>query len=120
MSGSRPASRTVSRQVGAHHGVPIEDSRYRERTQHPAILVQEACHPVIALCGGCHARIRRVKPWQPWEHEPTARGRTPRSAPAVVHAGTGSKLGPDEHLVAPIDAAVVFRRVHGTARSGAG
>lgn len=120
MSGSRPASRTVSRQVGARHGVPIEDSRYRERTQHPAILVQEACHPVIALCGGCHARIRRVKPWQLWEHEPSARGRTPRSAPAVVHAGTGSKLGPDEHLVAPIDAAVVFRRVHGTARSGAG
>lgn len=120
MSCSRPASCTIPRQVGAHHGVPIEDSRYSERTQHPAILVQEACHPVIALCGGCHARIRRVKPWQPWEHEPTARARTPRSAPAVVHAGMGSKLGPDEYLVAPIDAAVVFSRVPGAVRSGAG
>jgi hypothetical protein len=32
----------------------------------------------------------------------------------------GSKLGPDEYLVAPIDAAVVFSRVPGAVRSGAG
>jgi hypothetical protein len=37
----------------------------------------------------------------------------------AVHAATGSELGPDGHLVAPVDAAVVFCRVPGSVRAGA-
>jgi hypothetical protein len=70
MSDSRTASCAVLREAGAHQVVPVEDSWYSERTQHPAILVQESCHPVMALCQGCHLRVRREKPWLAWEHDP--------------------------------------------------
>lgn len=74
MSGSRPASCTMPRQAGPHQAVPIHDSWYSERTQHRAVLNQEACHPVITLCKACHVRIRRDKPWLPWEHDRVSEG----------------------------------------------
>ena len=53
---------------GAHDPVPIEDSWYEERSQHPANLAADFGWPVIAVCAGCHGRIRRTGKRQPWEH----------------------------------------------------
>ena len=47
---------------GAHQAVPVEDSWYEERSTWPANLNSEAegAWPVIAVCTGCHGRIRRT------------------------------------------------------------
>lgn len=53
---------------GAHQAVPVEDSWYEERSQHPANLKAPASYPVIAVCHGCHGRIRRAGPGREWAH----------------------------------------------------
>lgn len=54
-----------------HRAVPVEDSWYCERSTWPANLKAVASYPVIAVCEGCHGRIRRAEPGQAdWSHVP--------------------------------------------------
>jgi hypothetical protein len=61
---------------GACQAEPVKDSWYEERSQHPANLNSDAvgAWPVIAVCAGCHGRIRRTGKRQPWRHVPQTGG----------------------------------------------
>lgn len=59
---------------GTHQAVPVKDSWYSERTQHPANLLAEFAYPVIAVCQVCHGRIRLAERAQmEWAHVPQDR-----------------------------------------------
>jgi hypothetical protein len=53
------ASGAIAEAPDAHQAFPIEDSWYEEASQHPANLRAFGAYPVIAVCKGCHGRIRR-------------------------------------------------------------
>lgn len=76
MTAVKDAPGAIPGAPGAHQPEPIEDSWYEERSTHPANLNSEAeaAWPVIAVCTGCHSRIRRTGKRQPWVHVPQAGG----------------------------------------------
>jgi hypothetical protein len=54
----------------AHEAVPVGGSWYEEQTLQVANLRAFAAYPVIAVCKGCHGRIRCGEPGLGWEHVP--------------------------------------------------
>jgi len=54
-----------------HQALPVKDSWYEERTQHPANLKNDVSYPVIAVCKTCYGRIRLAQKAQmEWQHVP--------------------------------------------------
>lgn len=54
-----------------HRPMPVDDSWYEERSQHPANLKAPASYPVVAVCQTCHGRIRLAELLQvEWTHVP--------------------------------------------------
>jgi hypothetical protein len=51
-----------------HEIVPIKDSSYSERTQHPANLMDHGHYPVLAVCRECSGRIRLLHFYDSWQH----------------------------------------------------
>jgi hypothetical protein len=80
VSGVCSAPSSLSRVPSGHQALPVKDSWYSERTQHPAVLTAPASYPVIAVCQTCHQRIRLAVPTQmewtrvPGGQEPGVRG----------------------------------------------
>jgi hypothetical protein len=71
VSGFYSVPGTIPRLPGAHQALPIEDSWYEERTQHPANLKAVASYPVTAVCKVCHRRIKLAEIRQmDWAHVP--------------------------------------------------
>ena len=68
------ASGAIAEAPDAHQAFPIEDSWYEEASQHPANLRAFGAYPVIAVCKGCHGRIRRAGLGREWEHVRRAGG----------------------------------------------
>jgi hypothetical protein len=61
-------SATVSGVPGAHEAVPVEGSCYVERSTWPANLKAFASYPAVAVCEGCHGRIRCAVMGGEWGH----------------------------------------------------
>jgi hypothetical protein len=60
---------TLSHVPGSHQALPVGDSWYNERTQHPANLLSEFDYPVIAVCTRRSGRIRLARKTQmEWVH----------------------------------------------------
>lgn len=59
----------LARAGDGHQAMPVRDSWYEERTQHPANMKATASYPVVAVCRRCHGRIRLAAPAQAeWSH----------------------------------------------------
>jgi hypothetical protein len=57
---------------GGHQALPVKDSWYEERSQHPANLLSDMAYPIIAVCQRCFGRIRlATKNQMEWVHLPT-------------------------------------------------
>lgn len=75
MSAACPAARPLPGAAGECQPVPVRDSWYCERSTWPANLGAVASYPVIAVCRGCHGRIRRADIGQAdWAHVPAGDG----------------------------------------------
>jgi hypothetical protein len=74
---------TFPKAVDGHQALPVKDSWYEERSQHPANLKAPASYPVIAVCKRCHGRIRLSGPLQmEWTHVPDA-APSPEAPPSL-------------------------------------
>jgi hypothetical protein len=64
---------TIPKVTEEHQALPVKDSWYCERTQHPARLRCEFDYPVIAVCKTCNGRIRLAERAQmEWTHVPAS------------------------------------------------